>query len=330
MKAMIARRLLSLIPTLLAITFLTFVIINLPPGDYLTSKIAALEESGDEVSLDQIEALRLRYHLDDPFLVRYGYWMAGLLRGDLGVSFEWNKPVTKLIGSRLALTVTISLCSLLMTWALAIPIGIYSAVRQHSWGDYAFTFIGFVGLATPNFLLALLCMYVGYTVFGISAGGLFSPEYQNAPWSLAKFMDFLAHVWIPVLVVGSSGTAGLIRILRANLLDELRKQYVLTARAKGLHHIVLLLKYPVRVALNPLLSTIGGVLPGLVSGATITAMVLGLPTVGPLLLQALQNQDMYLAGSMVLMLSFLSVIGTLISDLLLMWNDPRIRMEGAA
>ena len=275
----------------------------------------------------EVEALRKRYNLDEPIYVQYLKWMSRLVRGDFGMSFEWNRPVKQLIGERILLTTIISLVTLLFTWALAIPIGIYSAVKQYSWGDYAFTFLGFIGLATPNFLLALICMYVGYSVFGISAGGLFSAAYQNAPWSVGKFMDLFAHLWIPVIVIGTAGTAGLIRVMRANLLDELRKQYVIAARAKGVPKLKLLLKYPVRVALNPLISTIGWVLPSIVSGAVIVSVVLGLPTTGPLLLRALMNQDMYLAGSMVMMLSALTVIGTLISDLLLLWLDPRIRYE---
>jgi peptide/nickel transport system permease protein len=282
---------------------------------------------GEPVTEARAEALRKQYNLDQPAYLQYLHWMGGLLRGDMGNSFEWNRPVSKLIGPRVFLTVLISLATILFTWAIAIPIGIYSAVRQYSVGDYAFTFLGFVGLATPNFLLALIFMYIGYSVFGVSAGGLFSPQYLNAPWTLAKLADLLAHVWIPVVVIGTAGTAGLIRVMRGNLLDELRKQYVMTARAKGVARWKLILKYPVRVALNPLISTVGWVLPGIVSGATITAVVLGLPTTGPLLLRSLMNQDMYLAGSMVMMLSFLTVVGTLISDLLLLWLDPRIRFE---
>jgi len=324
---LIARRLLWMVPTLLLISIISFGIIQLPPGDYLTSYIAALSETGETVDEEQIAALKKQYRLDEPIYLQYLHWMAGLLRGDMGMSMEWNRPVTKLIGERILLTTIISLVTLLFTWAVAIPIGIYSAVRQYSVGDYVFTFLGFIGLATPNFLLALIFMYVGYSVFGVSAGGLFSPQFQNAPWSLAKFGDLMAHIWIPVVVIGTSGTAGLIRVMRGNLLDELRKQYVLTARAKGVARVKLLLKYPVRVAINPLVSTIGWVLPAIVSGATITAVVLGLPTTGPLLLRALMNQDMYLAGSMVMMLSLLTVVGTLISDILLMWLDPRIRYE---
>jgi len=316
-------------PTLLAISMISFAIIQLPPGDFLTSYIAALEETGAVVGREQAAALRKQYGLDRPIHVRYWQWLRGILRGDLGMSFEWNQPVSRLIRERILLTTVISLVTLLFTWALAIPIGIYSAVRRHSWADHAFTLVGFIGLATPNFLLALIFMYVGYRVFGVSAGGLFSPAYQNAPWSFARLLDLLAHVWMPVIIVGTSGTAGLIRVMRANLLDELRKQYVVTARAKGLRRIALLLKYPVRVALNPLVSTVGWVLPSIVSGATITAVVLSLPTTGPLLLRALMNEDMYLAGSMVMLLSTLTVIGTLISDVLLAWLDPRIRYQRA-
>lgn len=327
MLSLIVKRLFWMFPTMILISFISFSIIQLPPGDYLTSYIAALGETGETVDEAQAAALRARYNLDEPFMVQYWRWLLGMFQGDLGMSFEWNRPVTELIGERLFLTTVISIATLLMTWALAIPIGIYSAVKQYSLPDYCFTFLGFIGLATPNFLLALVFMYVGYSVFGVSAGGLFSPEYQSADWSFAKFMDLLGHLWIPVVVIGTSGTAGLIRVMRANLLDELRKQYVMTARAKGVRYWKLLIRYPVRVALNPLISTVGWVLPGIVSGATITSVVLGLPTTGPLLLRALMNQDMYLAGSMVMMLSLLTLIGTLISDVLLLWLDPRIRYE---
>ena len=351
---LILKRLLWMIPTLFAISFISFALIQLPPGDYLTSYVTALAETGEPVAEEQVEALRRRYDLDRPFMVQYLKWLNNLLPfgferqdtgsywrmangdfnwpgfkwPDLGMSFEWNRQVTELIGERLLLTMLISVVTLLFTWALAIPVGIYSAVRQYSWGDYAFSVLGFIGLAIPNFLLALVFMYLGYSFFGISAGGLFSPEYQDAPWSVARFTDLLAHLWIPVIVIGTAGTAGLIRVMRGNLLDELPKQYVMTARAKGLAPWKLLIKYPVRVALNPLISTIGWVLPGIVSGSVITAVVLGLPTTGPLLLRSLQNQDMYLAGSMVMILSFLTVIGTLLSDILLLWLDPRIRYEG--
>ncbi len=327
MLHIVLRRLFWMVPTLLVISIISFAIIQLPPGDYLTAYIAALAETGETVDEEKIEALRIRYALDEPVHIQYITWMVGMFRGDLGMSFEWNRPVGELIGERILLTTIISIATLLVTWVIAIPIGIYSAVRQYSIGDYAFTLIGFVGLATPNFLLALVCMYIGYSVFDISAGGLFSPAYQNAPWSAARLLDLMYHLWIPVIVIGTAGTAGMIRVMRGNLLDELRKQYVMTARAKGVHRIKLILRYPVRVALNPMISTIGWVLPSIVSGATITAVVLGLPTTGPLLLRALMNQDMYLAGSMVMMLSLLTVIGTLISDLLLLWLDPRIRYD---
>ncbi|MBT5828780.1 MAG: ABC transporter permease [Candidatus Latescibacteria bacterium] len=325
MLNMIVKRLLWMLPTMVLISFISFSIIQLPPGDYLTSYIAALGETGETVDEAQAAALRARYNLDQPFMVQYWRWLTGMLQGDMGMSFEWNRPVTELIGERLFLTSVISIATLLMTWALAIPIGIYSAVKQYSLPDYCFTFMGFVGLATPNFLLALVFMYIGYSVFDVSAGGLFSPEYQSADWSVGKFIDLLGHLWIPVIVIGTSGTAGLIRVMRANLLDELRKQYVMTARAKGVQYWKLLMRYPVRVALNPLVSTVGWVLPTIVSGATITSVVLGLPTTGPLLLRALMNQDMYLAGSMVMMLSLLTLVGTLLSDILLLWLDPRIR-----
>ncbi|HDY64681.1 MAG TPA: ABC transporter permease [Phycisphaerae bacterium] len=327
MFTVILRRLFWIIPTLLVVSVLSFIIIQLPPGDYLTSYISSLEESGETVAEEQVAALRKRYHLDDPMYVQYFKWMRGLLKGDMGMSFEWNRPVTELIGERILLTMAISITTLLFTWAVAIPIGIYTAVKQYSIGDYVFTFLGFIGLATPSFLLALIFMYIGYSVFGISAGGLFSAEYQSAPWSWGKVIDLLKHIWIPVIIIGLAGTAGLIRILRGNLLDELRKQYVITARAKGVGRIKLLLKYPVRVAINPMISTIGWLLPAIISGSVITAVVLGLPTTGPLLLRALQNQDMYLAGSMIMLLGSLTVIGTLISDLLLLWLDPRIRYE---
>ena len=324
---LIIKRILWIIPTLLVISMLSFLLIQLPPGDYLTSYISALEETGETVDAELVEALRKRYSLDDPIYVQYWRWMGGLLRGNFGRSFEWNKPVTELIFERLFLTVTISVTTLLFVYATAIPIGIYSAVNQYSWGDYSFTLIGFIGLAIPNFLFALILMFVSDAIFGLSVGGLFSPEYQNASWSLAKFVDLLNHLWIPVIVLGTSSTASLIRVVRGNLLDELRKLYVITAQAKGVPQIRLLLKYPVRVALNPVVSNIGWVLPQIVSGSIITSVVLGIPTTGPLLLRALMNQDMYLAGSMVMMLSVLTIIGTLISDLLLIWLDPRIRYE---
>jgi peptide/nickel transport system permease protein len=324
----IVRRILYMIPTLFLISVVSFIIIQLPPGDYLTSLVATMAQTGETVDRAALVALEQRYGLGQPVYVQYWKWISGiLLRGDFGQSFEWNQPVSTLIWGRLGLTFVISFVTLLFTWIVAFPIGIYGAVRQYSVGDYTATIIGYIGLATPNFLLALVLMYIAFKYFGQSVGGLFSPEYQDAPWSFGKVMDMLAHLWIPVLIIGTAGTAGLIRIMRANLLDELHKPYVVTARAKGLPERKLLLKYPVRVALNPFISTLGWTLPTLVSGATIVAIVMSLPIAGPLFLRALMSQDMYLAGSFILMLSTLTVIGTLISDILLAWLDPRIRYE---
>lgn len=327
MIGLILQRMVWMIPTMLVISLISFVIIQLPPGDYLTSHLAALEESGQPVAYEQVEALRERYHLDKPLVVRYLHWMGGVMRGDLGMSFEWNRPVADVIGERLLLTAVISIATLLFTWAVALPIGIYSAVRQYSPADHGFTFLGFLGLATPNFLLALIFMYIGFAFFGTTPGGLFSIEYEDAPWSYAKVIDLLKHLWVPVVVIGTAGTAGLIRVMRGNLLDELRKQYVVTARAKGLPYWRILLKYPVRVALNPLVSTIGWLLPSIIGGEIIVSVVMGLPTTGPLLLHALLNQDMFLAGGMVMILAVLTLVGTLVSDILLLWLDPRIRFE---
>ena len=325
MLAYVIRRILTMIPTLVAISIISFLIIQLPPGDFLTSYVAQLQASGEAVDQAELEALTSRFGLDEPLYTQYFHWAWNFLHGDFGHSFEWNKPVSELIGERLSLTVCIAVCTLLFTWALAIPIGIYSAVRQYSWVDYFLTVVGFIGLATPNFLFALVLLWASYAYFGMSIGGLFSPEYAAAPWSLAKVVDLFKHLWIPVLIVGTDQTAKFIRIIRGNLLDELKKPYVTTARAKGLSETRLILKYPVRVAINPLVSTIGWTLPELVSGIAITAVVLNLPTTGPLLLSALLSQDMHLAGTFIMLLSTLTVIGTLISDIMLAWVDPRIR-----
>ncbi|HXF64391.1 MAG TPA: ABC transporter permease [Caldilineaceae bacterium] len=328
MLSFVIRRLLYMIPTLFLISVVSFIIIQLPPGDYLTSLVATMSSTGESVSRASLVALEERYGLGQPIYVQYWKWLSGiLLRGDFGQSFEWNQPVSSLIWGRLLLTFVLSLATLLFTWFVAFPIGIYAAVRQYSLGDYVTTVIGYIGLAIPNFLLALVLMYVAFKYFNQSAWGLFSPEYQDAPWSLAKVMDMLAHLWIPVVIIGTSGTAGLIRIMRANLLDELHKPYVVTARAKGLPEHRLLIKYPVRMALNPFVSTLGWTLPTLVSGAALISIVMGLPTAGPLLLGALKSQDMYLAASFIMLLSTLTVIGTLLSDILLAWLDPRIRYE---
>jgi peptide/nickel transport system permease protein len=327
MPTYIARRLVLAIFTVWAVSVLAFAIIQLPPGDYITSYIAQMAATGSIVSEQEAENLRLQYGLDQPIYVQYYKWMAMIARGNFGMSMEWRRPVAEVIGDRLWLTMVVSFAALLLTWVLALPIGIYSAVRQYSPGDYAFTFIGFIGLAVPNFLLALVILYLGFAFFDAHIGGLFSVEYQDAPWGVAKFWDLLKHLPIPALILGLAGTAQQIRIMRANLLDELRKPYVVTARAKGLSEARVIVKYPVRVALNPFASTIGYLFPYIVSGSIIVSLVLSLPTVGPLLLKALIAQDMFLAGTIVLMLGVMTVIGTLISDILLVWIDPRIRLE---
>ncbi len=325
MLAYLIRRIMIMIPTLIAISIISFTIIQLPPGDFLTTYVAQLSASGETVDQAELESLRTRFGLDQPMYIQYLKWAWNFIHGDFGHSFEWNKPVSELIGERLGLTVVISVCTLLFTWAVSIPIGIYSAVRQYSWLDYILTVLGFIGLATPNFLLALVLLWVSYAYFGLSIGGLFSPHFAEAPWSFAKVIDLMEHLWVPVIIVGLAHTAKFIRIIRGNLLDELRKPYVVTARAKGLSETRLILKYPVRVAINPLVSTIGWTLPELISGIAITAVVLNLPTTGPLLLSALMSQDMQLAGTFIMFLSCLTVIGTLVSDILLAWVDPRIR-----
>jgi len=312
---------------LLAVSVVAFIIIQLPPGDYLTTLIENIRAMGIEISEEQIRSLEKQYGLNLPVYAQYFKWMWNMLHGNFGRSFEWNEPVSMLIAERLPLTITISILTLLFVYAVSVPIGIYSATHQYSIGDYTFTVAGFAGLAIPNFLLALVLMFVFYKYFGLSPGGLFSLEYQIAPWSLGKVIDMLKHLPIPIIVIGTAGTAGLIRVMRGCLLDELQKQYVITARAKGVSERALLFKYPVRLAINPIVSTIGWTLPGIVSGETITAIVLSLPTTGPLLFRALIAQDMYLAGSTIMFLTFLTVIGTLISDILLVWIDPRIRYE---
>jgi len=323
----ILKRILWMIPFMFGVSVVSFLLIQAPPGDFLTTYIAKLGESNELLGQATIDNLRARFGLDQPLYIQYFKWVGNLLQGDFGMSFEWRQPVNELVWERMALTLLVSMATLLFTWAVAFPIGVYSAVRKYSFGDYIATTIGFIGLATPNFLLALVLMYIGVVYFGSDVGGLFSPEYQNAPWSWAKILDLIKHLWLPVVVLGTSATASLIRIMRANLLDELHKPYVDTARAKGLSEFWLIMKYPVRVALNPFVSTIGWVLPNLVSGAVITAIVLSLPLAGPLMLQALLSQDMYLAGAFVLLLSLLTVIGMLISDILLVLLDPRVRYD---
>ena len=327
MLQFVVRRMLYMIFTLFIVSILSFVIIQLPPGDYLTTVVTNMRASGEVVDEAILAAMEQRYGLNRPIHIQYWKWISGiLLRGDFGQSFEWNQPVSALIWGRLALTFTMSLATLLFTWVVAFPVGIFSAVRQYSIGDYIATVIGYIGLAIPDFMLALVLMYIAFKVFNQSVGGLFSPAYTDAPWGWGKVWDLLKHLWIPVLIIGTGGTAGLIRIMRANLLDELHKPYVTTARAKGMSEFHLILKYPVRVALNPFVSTVGWTLPMLVSGSAVVSIVLAMPTTGPLLLRALMSQDMYLAGSFILLLSVLTVIGTFISDILLAWLDPRIRL----
>ncbi len=324
----IIKRLIYMVPTLIGMSIIAFLIIQLPPGDYLSSMLASMADSGVNVDQAQVQRYREIYGFDDPALVQYWKWISGILfRGDFGYSFEWNRPVISLIMERMGPTLSVSLAALLFVWAVSLPIGIYSAMRRHSVGDHVFTFLGFIGLAIPNFILALVLMYLSYRYLGQSVGGLFSQQYVDAPWSWAKFMDLLSHIWIPLIVIGTNGTAALIRILRANLTDELNKPYVITARAKGLPEYRAVVKYPVRIALNPFVSAIGWVLPELISGVTITAIVLNLPLIGPLLLRALTVQDMYLAGSIILLLGVLTLIGMLISDILLAILDPRIRFQ---
>ena len=319
-----------MIPTLVAISIIVFFIIQLPPGDYLESHIATLQAQGESIDSKKIEFLRQQYGLDQPMWKQYLVWATGFLRGDLGYSFEYDLPVREVIGDRMFLTVLISLVTIVFTWLIAFPIGIYSATHQYSWGDYGLTFVGFIGLATPNFLLALVMLYLANVYFGTSIGGLMDPEYIDQPWTLGKLKSVLEHLWIPVIVIGTAGTAAMIRRLRANLLDELEKQYVVTGRAKGLPPGKLLRKYPLRMALNFFVSDIGNLLPSIISGAEVTAVVLSLPTTGPLLIASLQSQDMYLAGSFLMFLAILTVLGVLVSDLLLAILDPRIRLQGGA
>ncbi len=330
MLSYIIRRIIYMIVVLLVLSVVSFFIIQLPPGDFLTAFIENMRAQGTVVGEEQILLLKTYYGLDRPMYLQYLRWLGNLLQGDLGQSFQWNQPVTELIKERLALTVTISLISLVLTYLIAIPIGIYSATHQYSFGDYAFTVFGFMGLATPNFLLALVLMFLLYKYAGWSVGGLFSPEYVVAPWSLGKVVDLLKHLPIPLVVISTAGTAWTIRVMRGCLLDELKKQYVITARSKGLTERSLLMKYPIRIAINPVISTIGGLLPTIISGATLTSIVISLPTIGPLLLRALRAQDMFLAGSMLMLLSALGIIGNLISDMLLVAIDPRIRFENQA
>jgi peptide/nickel transport system permease protein len=331
------RRLLIMIPTLLVISLVTFSIIKLPPGDFLTNQISELRSQGDKAALERVDFLRKQYGLDKPFVEQYAVWVgiwptergfSGLLQGDWGWSFEHDLPVNEVIGDRMLLSFILNFTVVLFTWAVSFPIGVYAATHQYSWGDHGLTLLGYVGLATPNFLLALVLMYFANVQFGLAIGGIMDPEYLDKPWSLAKAGSVLTHLWIPVIVIGTSGTAAMIRRLRANLLDELQKQYVVTARSKGMPPFRLLVKYPLRMSLNPFIADIGNLLPSVISGSAIVAVVLSLQTSGPMLLEALRSQDQYLAGSFLMFLALLTVIGMFISDLLLAALDPRIRLTG--
>jgi peptide/nickel transport system permease protein len=322
------RRVLLMIPTLLIASALIFTVMQLPPGDFFQTYVAEMQAQGERADLSRLEFLKAEYHLDKPPVERYFYWLADFMRGNFGYSFEYDLPVRDLIGDRLLLTMILSFLTILFTWAVAFPIGIYSATHQYSWGDYGLTLLGLLGLAVPHFLMALIVMFFTNVWFGLSIGGLMAPEYLNQPMSWAKFSSILSHIWLPVVVIGVTGTGGMIRAVRANLLDELDKQYVTTARAKGLPPRRALLKYPFRMSLNFFISDIGSLLPSVVSGAEIVAIVLSLPTTGPLLIRALQAQDMYLAGSFLMFLAVLTVIGVLISDIALAILDPRVRLQG--
>jgi peptide/nickel transport system permease protein len=323
-------RIAVMMPTLLIISILVFAIIELPPGDYFESYIAEIKAQGEGVNLEQIEALRAEYGFDQPLIYRYLYWVTGMLQGDFGYSFEYQLPVSEIVGDRLWLTVLVSFVTIVFTWIIAFPIGMYSATHQYSFSDYGLTFAGLIGLAIPNFMFALILMYFANIWFGTSLGHLMDQKYLAEPMSWEKAKSILEHLWIPVIIIGTAGTAGMIRRLRANLLDELRKPYVTTARTKGMHPVRLLVKYPLRMALNFFISDIGSILPAIISGAEITAIVLSLETTGPMLIKALQSQDMYLAGSFLMFLAILTVIGVLISDLALALLDPRIRIMGGS
>ncbi len=327
MLGYLVHRILIMIPTLIAISVVIFTIINLPPGDYFSTYIAELQSSGEAADLAKIHFLQVQYGFDRPLWEQYLYWVAGLLQGDMGYSFAYNLPVNEVVGDRLLMTFLVSFATIIFTYVVAFPIGVYSATHQYSWSDHGLTLLGFLGLAIPSFLLALVLLYLANVYFGISIGGLMDPQYVDRPWTWSKVLSVLAHIWIPVIVIGTSGTAAMIRRLRANLLDELQKQYVVTARAKGLPPMRTLFKYPLRMALNPFISDIGSLLPHVISGAAIVSVVMSLPTTGPMLLEALRSQDMYLAGSFLMFMSFLTVIGVFISDLALAVLDPRIRLQ---
>jgi peptide/nickel transport system permease protein len=327
MLGYIVHRILIMVPTLIVISIAIFTIIHLPPGDYFSTYIAELQSSGEHANLAKIDFLKAQYGFDLPLWKQYLYWVGNMLRGDMGYSFLYDMPVNQVVGDRLLLTFIVSFATVVFTYVVAFPIGVYSATHQYSLGDYVLTFLGFLGLATPSFLLALVLVYLAHVWFGISVGGLMDPRYMNRSWSWGKAISVAAHLWIPVIVIGTAGTASMIRRLRANLLDELQKQYVVTARAKGLHPLKVLVKYPLRMSLNPFISDIGSLLPHVISGAVIVSVVMSLPTTGPMLLDALRSQDMYLAGSFLMFMAFLTVIGVFLSDLALATLDPRVRLQ---
>jgi len=328
--AFLVRRLIIMFWTLLGISVLVFIIIQLPPGDYLSTYMAEIQALGEKVADEKIAFLREQYGLDKPLWQQYLVWVFGLLHGDLGYSFEYNQPVADVIGDRLFLTMVLNFVTVLFIYVVSFPIGVYSATHQYTAADHSLSFLGFIGLATPNFLLALILLYLANVWFGTSIGGLMDPNYVDQPWSWGKALSVIEHLWVPVVVIGTSGTAGMIRRLRANLLDELQKQYVTTARAKGVSEGRLLIRYPLRMALNPFIADIGSLLPQIVSSSVIVSAVMSLPTTGPMLLSSLQSQDMYLAGSFLMFLAVLTVIGMLVSDILLAVLDPRIRLAGGA
>jgi len=325
----IGKRLLLLIPLVFLVSIISFVLIQLPPGDILNMEILRLRSAGTQVSEEQIEGLKQLYGLDKTLPEQYWLWITNIVtKGNFGTSFIYVEPVSQILANRVPLTALVSILTAIFIWLIAVPIGIYSATHQYSFFDYLWTFISFIGIAVPGFLLALIFLWISFILFDISAIGLFSQEFEGAPWSWAKFVNMLQHIWVPIVIIGMASTAGLMRTMRGMMLDELNKQYVITARSKGLSEIRLLVKYPVRTSLNPVISTIGWMLPSIISGEVLVSMVLNIPTTGPVLLQALLNQDMFLAGSIIFILSVLTVIGTLISDILLVWLDPRIRYEG--
>lgn len=327
MISYIIRRLLGMIPTLILVSIFTFIIIQLPPGDFMTTLQALAASSGSGADEASMDVLRRTYGLDEPETVQYLKWVTGFVRGDFGYSFEWKRPVAELIGDRLALTILLSVLSLVIMWGIAIPIGVYSATHQYSWGDNLLTFLSFLGLSVPDFMFGLVYLAIGIFVFGISVTGLYSQEMESAPWSIAKFIDLVNHLFWPALILGVAGIAQLVRIMRSSLLEVLGQQYITTARAKGLKEKVVINKYAVRVAINPLISVMGMQLPSLVNGATVLGIVLTLPTTGPMFMRALTSQDMYLAGSFLMFLALMLMVGNLLADIALAWADPRIRLE---